>query len=226
MESALSPVIQEIISARSLNLISQDFITLEFGDGSFFVASIVRITLKVYDGSSEKVLKLLAKLMKFGTSTPTPFRTDRLFNNEFTFYEDYLKITVPELKELIPEYYYGNIDEKDNEWIVIEFLEDYRMYSGFIFLANDHVELACKELGKFHGIGYMCKADNPEKFMDFCGKLLETRCGSGALQSGNDERFGIYSNVIAGRGFLYLPNQYPTGIIEKYKAKFKVGMVH
>lgn len=115
MEASISVVIQEILSSRSLKLISQNVKPLGSNDETFFTAGIFRITLEVEYGTSKKVLNLLAKSTKYESSVvPGPYRLDRLLIIEVMFYEKYVKIAEPWLKGLIPEYYYGSISEKEN----------------------------------------------------------------------------------------------------------------
>lgn len=226
MESIFNPVIQEIVSSKSLTLKSQEIKPLCFGESSFFVTGVYRITLTVIQADGdEKVLYLLAKTANGGAPGTEFVRMHLLFNNEFMFYEKYVKLALPMLKEYIPEYYYGKIEDRGNECLVIEFLKDYNMCKGLIFIPNDHVELACKELGKFHGIGYIAKENDPEGFGELCASLLETRCGRDALVNQDVyDKFHVFLRALAVRAFEYLPGKddYPKIVLDKYKAKVQV----
>lgn len=225
MEAVLSPVIDEIITSRSLKLVSQDIIPLNVGDGNFFVAGVYRIKLTVNNGTGEKVLDLLAKSTSGTPETNIGIHCmDRLFKNEFVFYEKYVKITLPELEASIPEYYYGHVEELGKECIVIEFLQDYQMCKDFMFISNDHVELALKELGRFHGYGYLAEANDPEEYKKVCGSFVEARAGREVMGGTMYERYQYFMKAFVQRALKYIPNKesYPKEVIEKYSSNFEV----
>lgn len=224
MESILKSAIQEIVASRSLTLKSQDIKPLNFGESCYFVSGLNLITLTVQDDGREKILHLLAKL---DDDSPAGgfVHMYLLFNNEYMFYEKYVNLALPTLKQSIPEYFYGNIEKRGNECLVIEFLKDYNMCQDNMFIPNNHVELAIKELGKFNGIGYIAEANHPEEFKELCGSLMEARCGRAAhkIESFYD-KFSVFVGALAMRAFEHIPGKenYQKNVLDKYKAKFQV----
>lgn len=228
MEAVLSPVIEEILTARSLKLISQDVKPLSVGGGNYFVAGVYRIKLTINDGTGEKVLKLLAKSTSGTPETNIGMHCmDRLFKNEFIFYEKYVKI-VPQLEASIPEYYYGRVGELGKECIVIEFLQDYHMCKDFVFIPNNHVELALKELGRFHGYGYLAEANDPDEYKKVCETFVETRCGRDVIPAFMYDRSQYFMKAFCARAFKHIPDieSYPQEVIDKYKSNFEVCIFH
>lgn len=229
MEAVLSPVIEEILTSRSFKLISQDIKPLNVGSGNFFVAGVYRINLTVNDGTGEKVLELIAKSTSGTPETNIGIhRMDRLFKNEFVFYEKYVKIASPELQASIPEYYYGHVEELGKECIVIEFLQDYQMCKDFVFISNNHVELALKELGRFHGYGYLAEANDPDEYKKICDSFVETRCGRDVIPEFMYDRSQYFTKAFCARAFKHIPNieSYPQEVIDKYKSNFEVCIFH
>lgn len=229
MESILKSVIQEIVASRSLTLKSQDIKPLNFGESSYFVSGVYRITLTIENEGREKILHLLAKLTDDDSPAAGFVHMHLLFNNEYMFYEKYVNLALPTLKQSIPEYFYGNIEKRGNECLVIEFLKDYNMCQGNMFIPNNHVELAVREFGKFHGIGYIAEANHPEEFKELCGSLTEARCGREAHKTETFyDRFNVFIGALAIRAFEHIPGKenYQKNVLDKYKAKFQVRNVY
>lgn len=129
--------------------------------------------------SSEDQLNLLCKLSAPG-QRGKEFQTEIIFKREAFMYEKVLSTFAKFQQEkglstedsflAYPKYYAGISDESKQQFVII--MEDVRfrnfaMWPKYKPAPLDHVRLLVQQIGKFHGISFALKDQQPEVFAEF-----------------------------------------------------------
>lgn len=148
------------------------------GKGAQFMSEILYFRLKFREEHFTKVRSIFVKIQLKDEQRAKDFSTDIQFNNEVAMYGKILRQLGAYDINAAPEMLYGfSTNGLDIEQDIIV-MEDLR-FSGYkiaenLFLDYDHVVLAMRKLGEYHGLSYKMKKESPKKFEDLCN-LLQSR---------------------------------------------------
>ncbi|TGZ36963.1 uncharacterized protein [Temnothorax longispinosus] len=126
-------------------------------------------------------------------------RIDLQFDNEILFYRTYVQ---PNEMHFYARCYYAEKRSPTDFVIALENVNE-RGYHSCSYLHNapfEYTLAAMRELGRFHGKGYVMKELQREKFFDVVARLQESRWEVGNV-------FVVHSNVKATRSLEYLRRQ-------------------
>ncbi|XP_011871825.1 PREDICTED: uncharacterized protein LOC105564212 [Vollenhovia emeryi] len=144
-------------------------------------------------------------------------RIDLQFHNEILFYQMYVQ---PNERHLYARYYHVDKQPSSDSVIALENVNERGYYScSYPYNAPlEYTLAAMRELGRFHGKGYVMKELQPQKFSDIVARLQEVRF----VKTGN-----IYEtilNVKGTRAVEYLRRQgYDTVFCDKMEALLSNG---
>lgn len=217
----ISSILPNILCKNNQNdLTFTQIIPLSVGDsGSYFMTSIYKIKLK-FKGET---LSLICKLVSPNDELAEELQQELMFQNELLFYNEYVPELSPMIKNMIPKYYYGDMKGVAGKpCLILEFMEQYSLSESTLFLPSDHIAMAVKSLGEFHGLGYVMKETKSKKFREICDKLIDIRYEEFPRNTEKMLRMNTFSKVCCQRGFKYIPNvdEYSL-VIDKYKEIFR-----
>uniref|UniRef100_A0A6V7LYK0 CHK kinase-like domain-containing protein n=1 Tax=Bracon brevicornis TaxID=1563983 RepID=A0A6V7LYK0_9HYME len=143
----------------------------------------------------EQVLHVVVKVPPPNVHPRDKINMNKFFSNEILFYKEFV-----ENSSLYPRIFYGTSEEIDKTVIV---MENVRQTRGFAMCPQlydiplKYVMSAVKELGRFHGYGYVMKDRRPDKLKNIIGKLQDGRFIDG-------EPFHIIINIVGTRPIEWL----------------------
>ncbi|XP_071626894.1 uncharacterized protein [Temnothorax longispinosus] len=129
-------------------------------------------------------------------------RIDLQFDNEILFYRTYVQ---PNERHFYARCYYAEKQSPTDFVIALENVNE-RGYHSCSYPHNapfEYTLAAMRELGRFHGKGYVMKELQREKFFDVVARLQESRY----VKVGKENVFEVYCNVKATRSLEYLRRQ-------------------
>lgn len=170
------------------------------GDG--FTSEMFRISIAEYN--SDKKLSLVCKVATLNEKHSKEFFTDVIFKNEALFYDNLMPLLAQfqQDKNLIkhdqflayPKCYGSIIDDENCHYVIL--LEDLRplgfeMWNKAKPTPIEISRLTMRELGKFHGLSFALRDQNPEKFAQI--KRIKNIFRE-ALQT--ERMLGMFTNVL------------------------------
>ncbi|XP_050548647.1 uncharacterized protein LOC126910273 [Daktulosphaira vitifoliae] len=155
------------------------------GDG--FSSDILFGKVLMTNGQSHPVvMKFKHKNAKVASET----NMHEKFYNEYVFYDQLLpelsrNTSSTSITDMFPKFWYSNASlddrqksEDEEQVIVLEnmYPKGYQVPKERIFLDKDHVRLAMRKLGAFHGYSYASKSNSTRRqlFLQLLGQLVET----------------------------------------------------
>lgn len=170
------------------------------GDG--FTSEIFRISIS--ENKSVEKLELLCKVASISEKLGKEFFTDILFKNEALFYDNLMPTLAQFQKDknlkkqdqfvAYPKCYGSIIDDENHRYVII--LEDLRplgfeMWNKAKPTPIENARLTMRELGKFHGLSFALKEQNPDRFAEI--KRIRNIFRE-ALQT--ERMMGMFTNVL------------------------------
>ncbi|KAK9498895.1 hypothetical protein O3M35_003446 [Rhynocoris fuscipes] len=143
--------------------------------GTQFASTINFVKITVNNGNENIDYNIVIKKQHSSELTKEFFKSDDAFRNEYIMYTEILPYLNAEKLNLFPKLFQGNY--KDNETLIFKnvTLEGFRITDEKIFLDYDHIALAMKKLGEFHGLSYLAKKQNMNEFYKLAEQLIETK---------------------------------------------------
>lgn len=147
------------------------------GDG--FSSKIISINISE-NNSEKQQLDIVCKVAPFDKKQREQLHSDNIFNREATFYNKVMptfeafqiekNLSKEDQFQAYPKCYAAIADNENEQYAII--LEDlrskgFRMWNKARVLPIESVQLAMRELGKFHGISIAMKDQKPDEFMEF-----------------------------------------------------------
>ncbi|KAK9498836.1 hypothetical protein O3M35_003392 [Rhynocoris fuscipes] len=148
--------------------------------GTQFASVINFVKITVNDGNKNIDYNIVIKKKHISEEAKEGFRSDDAFRNEYIMYTEILPFLNAEKLNLFTKLYQGNIKDgsvKDGETLVFEnvSLDGYRVTKEKVFIDYNHIALAMKKLGEFHGLSYLAKKQNMNEFYKLAEQLIETK---------------------------------------------------
>ncbi|EDW31882.1 GL10724 [Drosophila persimilis] len=146
---------------------------------AFMLTLCYRTTIRFeYDGEPFERKMVVKKTPMVPPDVYEAVQFGDLFANEIDFYTKILPQIqkVAEGKFAAPKYYYSELNPLSAIVILSDFAEDsWRVTKDRVGLSLEHVRIAVKYLGKFHGFTYAIKHKNLENFEKLTRNLKESR---------------------------------------------------
>lgn len=170
------------------------------GDG--FTSELFRISIS--ENKSDKKLDLVCKVPPSSEKYREEFFSDVVFKNEALFYNKLMTnfAKFQENKNLkkhdqflaYPKCYGTIIDDENQRYVII--LEDLRplgfeMWNKAKPVPIENARLTMSELGKFHGLSFAMKDQNPDQFAEI--KQIKNNFGEGLK---TENMSGMFANVL------------------------------
>ncbi|EDW31881.1 GL10725 [Drosophila persimilis] len=146
---------------------------------AFMLTLCYRTTIRFeYDGKQFERKMVVKKTPRIQPEMYKDIQFSYLFGNEIDFYTKIL----PQMEKVTggkfaaPKYYYSELNPLSAMVILSDFAEDgWSITKDRVGLSLDHVRVAVKYLGKFHGFAYAIKHKNPDQFENMTKNLRESR---------------------------------------------------
>ncbi|XP_002138318.2 uncharacterized protein JhI-26 [Drosophila pseudoobscura] len=146
---------------------------------AFMLTLCYRTTIRFeYDGKQFERKMVVKKTPRIQPEMYKDIQFSYLFGNEIEFYTKIL----PQIEKVsgeklaAPKYYYSELNPLSAMVILSDFAEDgWSITKDRVGLSLDHVRVAVKYLGKFHGFAYAIKHKNPDQFENMTKNLRESR---------------------------------------------------
>lgn len=221
--------IRKLVNQRGAHLVSVDYCTrFVLGKGEFFSSDVWEVLIKITHpehGQDERI-HFLAKFINQSSMSSRLFDMEQLYANELLFYDHYAKkVLGPAANEFLPKFFYGEANRSASDCIVLEYLINYRLCAERVFLPNDHVVLALRYLGKFHGLSYCAKQKDSKGYEEVCSRFPTAYFQEFPKDPQMLQSFFEYFGAAMIGILKYLPNSkaYSEDVLEKYKKLFKVS---
>ncbi|XP_032590061.1 uncharacterized protein LOC116804965 [Drosophila grimshawi] len=137
-----------------------------------------------FAGKQQQVKLVVKKTPEISTEDYNDAQFDDLFHNEVVFYTEIL----PLIQQLsggnfgAPKYYYSEIKSNSALIILGDFATDgWSVTKDRFNLSLEHVRIAVKYLGKFHGFGYAMKNNENKRFQQLTKEFRESRFTSDSM---------------------------------------------
>ncbi|XP_030386967.1 uncharacterized protein LOC115633662 [Scaptodrosophila lebanonensis] len=146
---------------------------------AFMLTQCYRATISFdYAGLRQQRKLVIKKTPPIPPETYDSISFDALFNNEIQFYTNILHEIqkISDGKFAAPKYYHSEIKPGFALLILGDFAEEgWSITKDRVGLSLEHVRIAVKYLGSFHGFGYALKHCDSDKFFQLSAKLTEPR---------------------------------------------------